>query len=64
MAWFRFYVFSRQANHQNINYLELSKDKIAKFYNLPPEEKPHRALRGVEHLIECYKAAVGNQIIS
>jgi oligoribonuclease len=56
--------FAKHANHQTINHLELSKDKIAKFYNLPPEEKPHRALRGVEHLIECYKAVVGNQILN
>jgi oligoribonuclease len=56
--------FAKQANHENVNHLELSKDKIAKFYNLAPEEKPHRALRGVEHLIECYKAVVGNKIIS
>ena len=37
----------------------LSKDKIAAFYNLPPEEKPHRAMNGVAHLIQCYKAVVG-----
>lgn len=33
----------------------LSKDNIAQFFSLPPEEKPHRALNGVRHLIECYK---------
>ncbi len=37
----------------------LSKDKIADFYKLPPEEKPHRAMNGVSHLIQCYKAVVG-----
>lgn len=36
----------------------LSKDKIASFYKLPPEEKPHRAANGVAHLIQCYKAVV------
>ncbi len=37
----------------------LSKDKIAKFYQLPPEDSPHRAMNGVMHLLECYKAVVG-----
>lgn len=36
-----------------------SKDKIAAFYNLPPEEKPHRALNGVLHLIACYEQIIG-----
>jgi len=37
----------------------LSKNKIAEFYNLPPEEKPHRAMNGVDHLILCYEKVVG-----
>ncbi len=37
----------------------LSKDKIAKAYNLFPENKPHRAMNGVNHLIACYKAVIG-----
>ena len=37
----------------------LSKDRIAARYNIPFEEKPHRAMNGVNHLIECYKAIVG-----
>jgi len=37
----------------------LSKDTIAKLYNLPAENKPHRAMNGVDHLILCYKAVVG-----
>ena len=36
----------------------LSKDNIAIFLGLKPEEKPHRALNGVNHLIECYKKLV------
>lgn len=36
-----------------------SKDKIAKIYELGPEEKPHRAINGVNHLILCYEAVVG-----
>lgn len=29
---------------------KFSKDCIAEYYKLPPEEKPHRALNGVKHL--------------
>jgi len=36
-----------------------SKDKIAAFYNLPPEAMPHKASNGVAHLVECYKAVCG-----
>lgn len=39
--------------------LNLSKNEIAKRNHLPVEAEPHRAIRGVEHLIECYKAVVG-----
>lgn len=34
----------------------LSKDAIAKNYNLPTEGTPHRAMNGVDHLILCYQA--------
>ncbi|MCH9811311.1 3'-5' exonuclease [bacterium] len=37
----------------------ISKDAIAEYYHLPPEKKPHRAMQGVEHLIECYNSVVG-----
>ena len=37
----------------------LSKDKIAEAYLLPPENKPHRAMNGVNHLIMCYEAVIG-----
>ncbi len=37
----------------------VSKDKISDTYSLPPEKKPHRAMNGVNHLIECYEAVVG-----
>jgi len=39
--------------------LGFTKDKIARAYGLPSEEAPHRASRGVEHLIACYKAVIG-----
>lgn len=37
----------------------LSKDKIAAFYGIPPESRPHRATNGVSHLIACYEAMFG-----
>jgi oligoribonuclease len=36
-------------------HLNLSKNEIAKCYHLPPEKTPHRAMQGVEHLIQCYE---------
>ncbi len=36
-----------------------SKDRIAKAHGLPPEEKPHRAINGMNHLILCYEKVVG-----
>ncbi len=37
----------------------ISKDRIAAAYQLKEEDKPHRAMNGVKHLILCYKAVVG-----
>ena len=34
----------------------ISKNKIAATFNLPEERLPHKAMQGVEHLIECYFA--------
>lgn len=36
-----------------------SKDKIAKEYKIPSEQRPHRAMNGVDHLILCYEAVLG-----
>lgn len=44
--------------------LNLSKNEIAKRRGLPPEQEPHRAIRGVEHLIACYKEVVGLKVPS
>ncbi len=40
----------------------ISKDKISRCYALPPEQKPHRAMNGVDHLLSCYEAVVGFQL--
>ncbi len=39
--------------------LILSKNSIAQQYGLPIETNPHSALNGVDHLLLCYKAAIG-----
>ncbi len=39
--------------------INLSKNEIAKQNHLPAEAEPHKAIRGVEHLIACYKTVVG-----
>lgn len=39
--------------------LPLSKDHIAKVMGVLPEAKPHRALNGTQHLIQCYEEVVG-----
>lgn len=39
--------------------VDFSKDHIAIEYNIEPEQKPHRAMNGVRHLVKCYEAIVG-----
>lgn len=39
--------------------INLSKNAIAKKYGLSTEEEPHRAMRGVDHLLLCYRKVVG-----
>lgn len=39
--------------------MNLSKNEIARVYNLPIEVEPHRAINGVDHLILCYQAVLG-----
>lgn len=36
--------------------ISLSKDDIAHTFGIPPEDKPHKALKGALHLIKCYEA--------
>lgn len=42
------------ARAQALTENDLSKNRIAAFLGLPPESTPHRAMRGVDHLIACY----------
>lgn len=39
--------------------INLSKNAIGKLYSIPPEEIPHLARNGVNHLINCYRHVVG-----
>lgn len=39
--------------------ISLSKNEIAKAYGIPPETTPHQAMGGVDHLIQCYRAVLG-----
>ncbi len=41
--------------------INLSKNEIAKAYNLPEEKTPHKASQGVEHLMTCYQTVFGVQ---
>jgi oligoribonuclease len=39
--------------------INLSKNSIGKLFSIPPEEVPHLAKNGVDHLINCYRRVVG-----
>lgn len=43
--------------------MNLSKNEIAKEYQLPAEVEPHRAMNGVEHLVKCYQAVTGAKFV-
>ncbi len=56
-----------KSNREGVAFPEqitISKNEIAKKYNLPPEMSPHRAIKGVEHLIQCYEAVLGVTFIN
>ena len=53
MYWIK--VLSPQLSYEGFKYASMSKDCIAHSLGLPPEEKPHRAMNGVRHLISCYE---------
>ncbi|MDP1836649.1 MAG: 3'-5' exonuclease [Chlamydiales bacterium] len=48
-----------QEGHEWPETFSLSKDSIAEEYQIPKEARPHRAMNGVEHLINCYRHVVG-----
>jgi oligoribonuclease len=54
MFWAR-----RQHYTIKISASQLSKDAIAHQLSMGPESVPHRAMRGVEHLVACYERLIG-----
>lgn len=53
MFWSR--IVDTNRDHIMETPIPLSKDSIATYLGIPKEEKPHRALNGVRHLISCYR---------
>jgi len=54
-----FWALRLREDPKNLTHMserDLTKNKIAAAYGLPPETGPHRAMNGVEHLIACYQA--------
>ncbi|MDF2577685.1 MAG: putative exonuclease [Chlamydiales bacterium] len=49
----------KNLNCQKLPPISLSKDQIAAHHGLPKESAPHKAMNGVNHLIQCYEAIVG-----
>lgn len=62
MYWALLVERTRKADKEFPEEMSLSKNEIAHEYGLPPEEHPHRALNGVNHLMECYEAVLGVHI--
>jgi len=50
---------AKETSPSFLHQISFSKDSIAKFYNLPIEKKPHKAMNGVDHLLLCYEKVVG-----
>lgn len=50
-----------QAGKKIPETLSLSKDTIAKAHGLPSEKRPHEAMNGVDHLLDCYKALMASR---
>lgn len=49
----------QKISKKQVNKLSLSKNQIASYYGLAPEKEPHGAMRGVEHLVDCYQSLMG-----
>lgn len=54
MFWSR--IVDTNRDHVMKSSIPFSKDAIAEYLGIPKEEKPHRAINGVHHLIACYRA--------
>lgn len=58
MYWTRVYDHLLKEGKAVPESVNLSKNAIATHYGIPPEGKPHRAINGVDHLIQCYRAVL------
>lgn len=60
-----FWAVRMKEHHQGscglLNEVCLSKNEIAKSYAIQPEPNPHRAMNGVDHLIQCYNAVLSTE---
>jgi oligoribonuclease len=63
MYWALLVQKHHQGNIRLPETMNLSKNEIAKACNLPPEVEPHLAINGVDHLIQCYSAVLGEHFI-
>jgi DNA polymerase-3 subunit epsilon/oligoribonuclease len=61
MYWALLTSRTKQQNLPFPTQLNLSKNEIAKQFQLPEERTPHCASQGVEHLMNCYQALFGLQ---
>ncbi len=59
MYWAMCLSQARQGGRRAPEKISVSKNSIAQAFGLPPETCPHRAMRGVDHLLDCYKAVFG-----
>ena len=62
MYWALIAKENAEEGHPFPEEINLSKNEIAKRRQLPTEAEPHRAMRGVEHLILCYRDVVGLKV--
>lgn len=56
MFWAKVLVTEQVVHEFNLN---VSKDTIAGRLGLPSEERPHKAMNGVNHLLACYSELLG-----
>lgn len=59
MFWTRFAIKTKEDGKKIPREMTLSKNAISEIYQIPPETRPHRAMKGADHLIECYQAVLG-----
>lgn len=54
--YFAYQLIKDHKKMEDMDDKQLSKDIIAATFNIASEKKPHRALQGVDHLIQCFEA--------